>query len=122
MKKILIVDDEEDSCHFTKANLEAIGDFEVSVCCDSTRAIGQTKEQQPDLILLDIMMPGVSGSDIAEELKNDEDTQEIPIVFLTALVRGKEIEERNGIIGGHYFAAKPINTNELIGIINRLLA
>lgn len=118
-RKILLIDDEKDFCYFIKKGLEATGDFEVSVCCDSTGAIGQAKEVQPDLILLDIMMPEVSGSDIAAELKGNWDTQRIPIVFLTALVTKRETEERKGVIGGDYFVAKPVKMNELTGIMNR---
>jgi len=82
MKKILLVDDEEDFCYFTKGNLEVIGDFDVSVCCDSREATSIAKQQKPDIILLDIMMPGLSGIEIAEELKSDGVTGNIPVIFL----------------------------------------
>jgi len=117
-RRILIIDDEEDFCYFVKMNLEATAGFEVSVCCDSTEAVRQARKQQPDLILLDIMMPGMSGSDVAEELKNHSDTCDIPIVFSTALVKEEEIEEKNGVIGGRHFIAKPVKISELIDTIN----
>jgi CheY-like chemotaxis protein len=119
-RKILIVDDEEDFCDFVKMNLEATTDFEVSVCYDSREAIGKVRGQQPDLILLDIMMPGIGGAEIAEELKDNDDTHDIPIIFLTALVREEEAK-RKGVIGGRRFIAKPVQTKELISIIDGIL-
>jgi len=122
MKRILMVDDEEDLCRFTKANLETIGDFEVSVCCDGTEAVGQAKELRPDLILLDIMMPKMDGPQIAAELKTIGDTKDIPVVFLTALIRKEEIGDGLGIMGGNYFVSKPVRISKLVGVINKLLA
>jgi len=120
-RRILIIDDEEDFCYLIKMGLEAMGDFEVSVCCDGREAVQLVKKQQPDLILLDIMMPGLCGSEIAEEIRNNEDTQDIEIVFLTALVRKGEMEESKNVIGGRYFIAKPVEMNSLINTINRIL-
>jgi len=120
MKKILLIDDEEQFCYITKLNLEDTGDLEVHVCTDSTDGIRQAKQLQPDLILLDIMMPGTSGTDIARELKNDKDTQKIPIVFLTGLLLKEEAENKQHFTGGDYIVPKPVETNELLNIINRL--
>jgi len=120
-KRILIIDDEEDFCYLIKMSLEAMGDFEVLVCCNGREAVQLVKKQQPDLILLDIMMPGLCGSEIAEEIRNNEDTQDIEIVFLTALVRKGEMEESKNVIGGRYFIAKPVEMNSLINTINRIL-
>ena len=104
-KKILIIDDEEDFCSFVKMNLEAMGGFQVSTCSDSRMAIRQVRMQRPDLILLDIMMPGRDGSGIAAELKADKDTQDIPIIFLTALVSEEDTERSDGFIEGRFFLA-----------------
>jgi len=120
-RRILIIDDEEDFCYLIKMGLEAMGDFEVSVCCDGREAVQLVKKKHPDLILLDIMMPGLCGSEIAEEIGNNEDTQDIEIVFLTVLVRKREIKESKNVIGGRYFIAKPVEMNSLINTINRIL-
>ncbi len=120
-KKILIIDDEENFCGFIKMNLEATRDFEVSICCDGTKAIRQVKREQPDLILLDILMPKVSGPEIAEKLKDDADTQGIPFVFLTAVATEQDVEEKGDIIGGNYVIAKPVRMNKLIHVINEAL-
>jgi CheY-like chemotaxis protein len=118
-KKIMIIDDEEDFCHFVKMNLEATRDFEVTICCNSGEAFGEVTRQQPDLVLLDIMMPGENGADIAERLKDNDNTHDIPIVFLTALARKEEAAR--GTIGGRYFIAKPVGTEELISTIKRIV-
>ncbi len=115
MKKILIIDD------FVKGNLEMIGDFEVTVCSDSKEGIELAKKLQPQLILLDIMMPEMNGPDIAIEIKNNKETKDIPIVFLTALIREQETKEKDNFIGGEYFISKPVKIFELKSMINTLL-
>jgi len=120
MKKILIVDDEEELCSIIKLNLERRGDFEVHVCIDSKEAIRWAKKLHPDLILLDIVMPGISGTDIARGLKDDMDTKKIPIVFLTGLISKEEAEDRHYIVGVDHIVAKPVMTDEMISIINIL--
>lgn len=119
-KRILIIDDEEDFCYFVKKNLEAMGNFEVAVCTNSTDGFQKAKQLQPNLILLDILMPNKDGPDIAAELKNDKDTQKIPFAFLTAVVRREETQENENIIGKEYFIAKPVKLSELVSMINRL--
>ena len=120
MKRILIIDDEENFCYFVKKNLEATGNFEVSVCNDSREAIKVVREMLPDLILLDILMPRKDGTTIAVELKESEDTKDIPVVFLTALVSEQETKKHENIIGETCFVSKPVKTEELISIINKL--
>ncbi len=120
MKRIIIVDDEEDFCFFMKKNLEATKNFEVHICTDSNQAVNHIKEIRPNLILLDILMPGISGPDIAQELKEDESTQDIPVVFLTAVITEAEARENKNVIGGHYFVSKPVKVKELIEIINKI--
>ena len=119
-KKILVIDDEEDFCSLVKMNLEATGALEVLTCCSSRMAIRQVRTHHPDLIFLDVMMPGKDGPGIAAELKAGKDTQDIPIVFLTALVSEEDTERDGGLIGERFFIAKPAQTDKLINIINVL--
>ncbi len=119
-KKILIIDDEEDLCDFVKMNLEAVGGFEVSTCSNSRLAVREVRMQRPDLILLDIMMPGRDGPGVAAELRADEDTQDIPVVFLTALVSEEDTRKGAGLIGESFFISKPVRTEKLVEIINTL--
>ncbi len=118
MKNILVIDDQPDTCDFVKRNLEAIGDFRVWVCCDGREALQDAKRLQPDLILLDLLMSGISGPEIAEQLTADLCTQAIPLVFLSAVVSGRELRERNNFIGGHYMVSEPVYLSELIPVIH----
>ncbi len=121
-KKILIIDDEKDFCFFVKGNLENTGEFEVSAATSGKEGIGIALRERPDLILLDISMPEMSGDQVAQILSRESVTNKIPIVFLTALVTEDEIE--TGVvssIAGHKFMAKPVATAELVGAINNTL-
>ncbi|MDD4900194.1 MAG: response regulator [Candidatus Omnitrophica bacterium] len=84
-KKILIIDDEENFCSILKMNLELKGDFEVGVVSDSRQSVAMVKKMKPDLILLDILMPGMGGFEVLKKLKDDNDISGIPVVMLTAL-------------------------------------
>ena len=118
IKRILLIDDEKDFCFFTKSNLEATGNFTVTICFDSSEAVDLAKKLKPDLILLDVLMPGISGPDIAASLKDDPDTKNTPVVFLTAIITDKETKGGN-VISGWPFVAKPVKINELIEVIKK---
>jgi CheY-like chemotaxis protein len=118
VKRILLIDDEKDFCFFTKSNLEATGNFIVIVCLDSSEAVDLAKRLKPDLILLDVLMPGITGPDIAARLKDDPETKNIPVVFLTAIITDRETKDGN-LISGWPFVAKPVKIEELISVINK---
>ncbi len=118
-KKILIVDDEMTFGQLIKLNLEETEQYEVRVETKGALAIATAKEFQPDLILLDIVMPDVDGGELAHRIKDDKFLKDIPIIFLTALVKKDEVDSEHGMIGGHPFIAKPVNTDELIDLINK---
>lgn len=120
-RKLLIIDDEEDFCYFVKLNLERTGKFQVSVASQARAGISLAKVNQPDLILLDILMPDMDGSQVAEDLLLEPTTKKIPIVFLTALAQKKEVESAEGVIGGRTFIAKPVTPQELIARIETVL-
>lgn len=120
-KKILVVDDEAGFARLLKLNLEGTGKFEVQTETKGSQALNTARSFRPDLILLDIIMPDMDGSEVANRLKNDPATRNIPILFLTALVKDKEVETTSGAIGGHLFLAKPITTDELVQSIDRML-
>ena len=122
-KKILLIDDEEDFCFFVRQNLEQVGEFEVITANCGEEGINLAREQKPDLILLDIIMPKMMGDDVAAALINDPKTENIPLVFLTAQVSEGEIGvESIKEIGGHLFIAKPVNTEKLISAIKTVLS
>lgn len=121
-KKILLIDDEEDFCFFVKKNLEHTGEFEVVPATDGKKGIALAREDKPDLILLDILMPEITGSDVAEILLNDPKTKQIPLIFLTAVVTKEEIGvESIKEIGNQNFIAKPVDIERLISCIKKVL-
>jgi len=119
--KILIIDDEEDICNFSKSILEKTKKFEVLVSTSPTIGINLARANKPDLIVLDVFMPEMDGSRVAELLLEDEATKNIPIVFLTALVKDDDIKGKSGYIGGRSFIPKPVAPNELIARIEAIL-
>lgn len=121
MKKILIVDDESDFCFFLKKNLESRGEYEVLICTDGREALPAIKKHRPDLVILDILQPFITGGEIAEKMKTEPATADIPFIFLTAVVKEAETNAHAGLIGGHYFIAKPVQTEKLIEIIEKVL-
>ena len=119
-KKILVIDDETEFCELVKKFLERQNDFEVSTCSEGTRAVDQTKRFKPDLVLLDVRMPEVSGTDIAETLRGNEATKNIPIIFLTAIVTEEDVQKSDHKIGGEYFLSKPVRIEELLALVKKL--
>ena len=118
-KKILIIDDEEKFTKYVKLNLEFKGKYEVRVENKGSHGLEAAKAFKPDLILLDVMMPDMDGSEVAAQLKEEESCKNIPVVFLTAIVTKQEIDEKGSDIGGHPFIAKPINLENLISSIEQ---
>jgi CheY-like chemotaxis protein len=117
-KKILIIDDEVEFTRLVKINLEATGNYDVVAENDSNKALDVAKEFQPNLILLDIIMPGLGGAELAFQLHNNKTTSKIPIVFLTAIATKEETKNTN-VIGGFPFLAKPVSTKDLIACIEK---
>jgi CheY-like chemotaxis protein len=120
-KKILVVDDEAGFVRLLKLNLEGTGKFEVQTETKGSQVVNAARSFEPDLILLDIIMPDMDGSEVANRLKNDPVTRNTPVLFLTALVKNKEVATASGTIGGHIFLAKPITADELIKSIEQVL-
>ncbi len=121
-KKILIIDDEEDFCFFVKGNLENTGEFDVLVTTSGKEGIKLACGEKPDLILLDINMPNMSGDEVAQILSDRYETKEIPVVFLTALVTKDEVGNESMLsIGNRNYIAKPVTTNELVTVIRGIL-
>jgi CheY-like chemotaxis protein len=117
IKRILVVDDEPALTRMVKLNLEQTGRYQVRTENAGRRAIESAREFRPDLILLDVMMPGVLGSEIAAQLQQDPELRAIKFVFLTAFVTKDEELRSSGQIGGHTFIAKPISADELCRVI-----
>ena len=116
-KKVLIVDDEESFARLVKLNLEETGEFEVKAESKGENAVAAARAFRPDFILLDIVMPDKDGGEIAQELKSDPELKDIPVGFLTALVRGQEVSPQGDSIAGYPFIAKPVTVGQLIAFI-----
>lgn len=118
MKKILLVDDEVALTRMLKRNLEGTGRFTVLEVNDGMTAVAAARESSPDLIILDVMMPGIEGGEVAAQLAADDMTKDIPIVFLTAIVSREDVPAAGGTIGGRLFLAKPVRFADLLACID----
>jgi DNA-binding response OmpR family regulator len=116
---VLVIDDEAPIRLLCKVNLEAEG-MEVIEAADGPTGLEQARELTPDVVLLDVMMPGLDGWQVAEHLLQDERTNEIPIIFLTA--RAEFRDRARGLdIGGVDYVTKPFNPLELAPLVRELL-
>lgn len=118
-RKILIIDDEEKFTKYVKLNLESTGNYEVMVASNGLNGLEAAGKFKPDLILLDIMMPDMDGTEVFERLKSQESCENIPVVFLTAIVTKREVVAKGSNIGGHPFIAKPVTLENLISGIEK---
>jgi CheY-like chemotaxis protein len=117
-KKILIVDDEKNFTELLKFNLEDLGAFEVETENEGRRALGKALDFRPDMIFLDVIMPDMEGPDVLYELESRKETQDIPVVFLTATITKEEVQQQKGVVGGRTFLAKPSDLQEVIHSID----
>jgi len=117
-KKILIIDDEVSFARMVKLNLEKTGGFDVRTENRAAAAVAAAREFRPDLILLDVIMPGMDGGDVANKIKRDQNLKGTPVVFLTATVSKHEAGDVGLNSGGELFLAKPISVEALIQCIN----
>jgi CheY-like chemotaxis protein len=120
-RRILIVDDEIGSTRMLKANLEFTGNYEVCVENNSAKAMGVARQFNPHLILLDIIMPDVSGTQLATLLHNDPGLSRIPIVFLTAASTGLLPQDSDPIVQGRPCIPKPAGMEEIMESVERNL-
>ncbi len=118
-KLIVIVDDEKDILELVKFNVEKHG-FN-SICIENGElAIRKIKEVSPDLVILDLMLPGIDGLDVCRVLKNNEKTQNIPILMLSA--RGEDADVVRGLeIGADDYVVKPFSLRILMARIDALI-
>jgi two-component system alkaline phosphatase synthesis response regulator PhoP len=118
--RVLVIDDEAPIRLLCRVNLEAEG-MEVLEAADGPSGLDQARRVRPDGVLLDVMMPGLDGWRVAEQLLEDERTNEIPIIFLTA--RAEFRDRARGLdIGGVDYVTKPFNPLELAPLVRELLA
>ena len=120
MTRVLVIDDEAPIRLLCRVNLEAEG-MEVLEASDGPTGLEKARKEEPDVILLDVMMPGLDGWRVAEELLEDPDTSSIPIVFLTA--RAELRDQARGLdLGGLDYVTKPFNPVELAQTIREVIS
>ncbi len=117
--RVLVIDDEAPIRLLCRVNLEAEG-MEVLEAADGPSGLEKARSETPDVVLLDVMMPGLDGWQVAEELLDDGRTNGIPIIFLTA--RAELRDRARGLdIGGVDYVTKPFNPIELAPLVRDLL-
>lgn len=119
--KVLVIDDNTSFCNITKLSLERTGRYQVYIATKGEQGINMAKKHRPDVVLLDIKMPAMSGGEVAASLMEDRITSRIPIIFLTGLVRQDEVEAGGGYLSGHPFMAKPFRIEELTKRIEEIV-
>jgi two-component system OmpR family response regulator len=119
--KILVVDDDPKLSRLVKAILEKTNLYEVQEENRSSAAIAAAKAFMPDMILLDVDMPGKDGGDVARDLQADRVLRDTPVLFLTSLISQAEARQRAVERGGMLFLAKPVDPAVLVGTIGRIL-
>ncbi|MGE5193666.1 MAG: response regulator [Deltaproteobacteria bacterium] len=117
--KILIADDNHQNCELLDAYLADEG-YQIEMVYDGQQTLDSVAKSQPDLILLDIMMPKVSGYEVCQRLKASPETRNIPIIMITALAEMGDIEKAVNA-GANDFLTKPVNKLELTTRVKTLL-
>ena len=120
MKRILVVEDNEANMRLVSFILERAG-FEIIKACNGTDGVALAVQEVPNLILMDIQMPGLDGFETVKKIKEKENLRDIPIIFLTALFPKREGEEQGQIVAGHVFIAKPYDIDDLLNQIEKLI-
>jgi DNA-binding response OmpR family regulator len=119
MTRVLVIDDEAPIRLLCRVNLEA-EDMTVLEAADGPSGLALARAELPDIVLLDVMMPGLDGWGVAEQLLGDDETSRIPIIFLTA--RAEFRDRARGLdIGGVDYITKPFNPVELAPLVRGLL-
>ena len=118
-ERILIVDDEEDVLELVRYNLDRSG-YQIETAASGEEALSKARKNSPDLIILDLMLPGIDGLEVCKKLKSDLKTEHIPIVMLTA--KGDEADIVTGLeLGAEDYVTKPFSPKILIARVRRIL-
>ena len=120
MAEILVVDDEPGIRELMREILEEEG-YEVRTAANGKEALEAMRENKPDLVLLDIMMPAPDGYEVCQIIRNTEEWKDISVIMLTA--KGREVEKEKGMaMGADDYVTKPFATQELVAKVRSMLA
>ncbi len=118
-ENILVVDDEEDVLELIRYNLDKNG-YRVAMAVTGEEALLKVRSELPDLVILDLMLPGIDGLEVCKKLKSDTKTQHIPVIMLTA--KGEEVDIVTGLeLGADDYVTKPFSPKVLIARLRRIL-
>jgi len=116
---IIVVEDDPDILHLLTFNIQSSG-FDVLTSIDGNEALRLIREHVPDLVILDLMLPGLDGFEVCKHLKREPETQSIPVIMLTA--RGEEVDRIVGLeLGADDYVVKPFSPRELVLRIRAVL-
>ena len=120
-KKVLLIDDEEDIREVAALTLETMAGMEVISACDGITGLKKAESERPDVILLDVMMPGMDGPTTFQRLQQSESTRSIPVIFMTAKVQPAD-RQRIADLGARGVIAKPFDpmtlADEVLALID----
>lgn len=117
LKKILYAEDEADIRTIAQMALEMMGGFTIKLCEDGQYAVEEVEEFAPDLILLDVMMPRMTGPQALEKIREIPSLKDVPVIFMTAKVQSSEIEKYKAL-GAVDVISKPFDPMGLPDIVN----
>ena len=118
--RILVADDDPSILRLLQLNFELEG-FEVETAADGEEALAQAMAGSPDVIVLDVMMPGLDGWEVCRRLKEDAKMHGVPVILLTAL--GQERERRHGLaVGASDYVMKPFDPDHLVDVVKGTLS
>jgi len=117
-ERILVADDDTDVCNLINYTLENAG-YEVLICTNGRNVIDKAKEERPDVIILDVMMPGIDGATIAKKMSETDELREIPIIVVSALEASKNMFQP--IMQVAKFVSKPFNPEDLAEEVRKAL-
>jgi CheY-like chemotaxis protein len=121
MSKLLYVDDNGDNVYMLKMRLELLGDFEVITAEDGEKGCEMVCTERPDIVLMDLEMPGISGWEAAKRIKSNPETCDIPVLALSAHALAGE-REKALAAGCDEFDTKPVEFDRLVAKVRRLLS
>ena len=119
-KKLLLIDDDPVFSELLAATIQAHANLEIRMENDPRKALATAHDFQPNLILLDVVMPNFDGGDMHSKISSDARLKNVPIVFLTSMVQQSEVDSHGGVIGGQRYLAKPVNLPQLLDVLNSI--
>ncbi len=118
---VLIIDDEDDIREVAQISLETMASWDVLTAASGPEGVKLAETEQPDLILLDLMMPAMDGFSTLQVLQNNSRTQHIPVIFLTAKVRSRLIQDHSHALSAVGVITKPFNAIDLADQISEIV-